>query len=181
MAIQVSLWPQAISWLRALLLVLLLLSFESGIIPLWQFISVMMNWSPRLGLAIALMALLSPIVLIAIAHHWLFRALEYVAPAHRLLPVDMGRGLLPSLMSWWEGLYGWLVGFLAVVIAFAILRMMMPEFDVLAYWLKSFAENQQLSGLVTAIRTFVAAYLYHFEFRVQHHLITLGASSDRET
>jgi hypothetical protein len=163
-----------------LLLALLLLSFESGVIPFWQFITVVLNWSPRLGLAIALLTLLSPVVLIAIVHHWLFRALEYVAPSHRLLLLDVGHGFLPSLMSWWEGLYGWFVGFLAVVIAFALLRMWMPEFDVLAYWLESFAGNQQLTGLVTAIRIVIAAYLYHFEFRVQQHLITVGTLSDRD-
>jgi hypothetical protein len=125
-------------------------------------------------------ALLSPILMIAIAHHLLQIVLDRYFPNTRSPEISSNLGLLPTLMSWWEGFYGWMAIALAIVVSGMIEIISSPSFnslyDMLAWW----DELRDLFTLPTLYRVITAAYLYQFEYLVRHHLMAVGSGTQSE-
>jgi uncharacterized BrkB/YihY/UPF0761 family membrane protein len=169
-------FPNLSSWFKATLLTLLMAGLEVGIVTIWQVISFLINWSHRLGTSAVVLVLLSPVAMIAITHHWLHLLLDRFFPETRSPDLGTPQGVLPDLMSWWEGLYGWLVSILSMVISFAVLSAVLPSVNSFDHWLHVGGRIQDFLMGPTLLRIGIAAYLYHFEYSVQRHLIKLGAT-----
>lgn len=71
--------------------------------------------SPEPFIFFIILGLLSPIVIFAIAHHILHLFLGRFMPSIQAPEIAKHQGLLPGLISWWEGFYGWLVIYLATL------------------------------------------------------------------
>ncbi len=142
----------------------------------------LMAISPKLRFLLYFAAVLSPILVIAVAHHLLHVFLDRYSPSSRSPGMSGTEGLLPTLMSWWEGFYGWMAIALAIVVSGMIQIIFLPSlnslYDMLAWW----DELRDLFTLPTLYRVITAAYLYQFEHLVRYHLMAVGSGrqSDRE-
>jgi hypothetical protein len=170
--------PNPTAWMSAILLILLFRGISVVIRIIFQMGEPLMAISPKLRVLLYLAALLSPIVAIAVAHHWLHMFLDRYAPHTRSPGMSATEGLLPSLMSWWEGFYGWMAIALAVLVSSMIQVISSPSFnslyDTLAWW----DELRDLFTLPTLYRVIIAAYLYQFEHLVRHHLMAVGSTTE---
>ena len=169
--------PNPTSWMSAILLILLWRGIAVVIRMIFQMGELLMETSPKLRFLLYFAALLSPILVIAVTHHLLHIILDRYAPSSRSPGMTRTEGLLPTLMSWWEGFYGWMAIALAVVVSSMIQVISLPSFnslyDLLAWW----DELRDLFTLPTLYRVITAAYLYQFEYLVRHHLMAVGSGT----
>jgi len=189
MSKQPAWFPLPRSWVNALGLILLMAGIQYGSSFVWQILLPIIRLFPRLGtLVYVAIAILLPIGLIALLHHWLHRFLDQVFPDSRISDETATDGLFPSLLSWWEGLYGWLVSYFAtlawsvllsillplpnLVGALAMVSPSAPAVIVASPW------NPLYGWYIGAIalQTIVAACLYQFEFLVRLRLLESGTS-----
>ena len=172
--------PSPTAWMSAFLLILLFRGISVVIRIIFQMGDSLMAVSPKLRILLYFAALLSPILMIAIAHHLLQIVLDRYFPNTRSPEISSNLGLLPTLMSWWEGFYGWMAIALAIVVSGMIQIISSLSFnslyDMLAWW----DELRDLFTLPTLYRVITAAYLYQFEYLVRHHLMAVGSATQSE-
>ena len=124
-----------------------------------------------------LLIILAPIAIIAIAHHLLHIALDLFIPESQTPEMSGQKFWFPGLMSWWEGLYGWLAITLTMVISTVIsVIIFSPDyyFTEMGYW---WMGMRNFFNPLMFIRLICVAYLYQFEQIVRNHLISVGARS----
>ncbi len=80
------------------------------------------DYSHRLGIALFTAAILSPIGVVAFAHHGFGRALD-----RWLGRAAQARGALPGVLSLWAGLYGWFVLLFASFLSLAGAMIISPS------------------------------------------------------
>lgn len=169
--------PNSNAWMSAILLILLVRGIAVVITRIFETGYSLMEFSPRMQIILYFALLLSPIPVVAIAHHWLHVFLDRYSPSTRSPELGKIEGIFPSLMSWWEGLYGWMTIALAMLIS-GMLRFLVffshnSLYEILSWW----DEMAKFFTVYTLIRVVVAAYLYQFEQTVRHHLIAVGAAN----
>lgn len=177
-------WPTWIpnlnAWMSAILLILLVRGIAVVIKIMAQYGYSLLEISPKLRIFFYFLALLSPILVIAVAHHLLHQFLEWYAPSHQSRGMGRAEGVFPTLMSWWEGFYGWMAIALAIVVSFMIeilsSRSYNSLYELLAWW----DELKDLFTLPTLYRVVIAAYLYQFEYLVRNHLMAVGSASESD-
>ena len=168
-----SLWfPRLSSWMSAILLLLLTGLLSSSAERIVDLGNALLNWSPRLFFLATMLAILSPIIFIAYLHHLIQLILDRLDPDHADHKLQGFAAFWPVAMSWWEGLYGWLVILLSTLLAMGLLGMMMPWNDERAV-LEALAKISEMLMDVNKIKylftpatliwILVAAYLYQFE------------------
>ncbi|MEH1844787.1 MAG: hypothetical protein V7L25_07215 [Nostoc sp.] len=176
-------WPSWIPtprfWVNAIALILLMIGLQYAIAYFWSIISILINFLPqsisvKFLYLLTLLAQLLPIVVVALVHHWLHRFLDSFFPESQLPQTEPTTGVFPGLISWWEGLYGWLVNILSLIIAFGIIMLFLPSPDLLNLFSLFKIQAQPLLIVQTIIRVIIAAYLYQFEYLVHQRLIAAG-------
>ena len=173
-----KLWiPYPSAWMSALLLLLLTGMLTYGATAVFDLGSWLSRISPNLSLLLAIAALLTPMVLIAIAHHVLHLCLDCFFPDSKVDSRDANSGFFPGLMSWWEGMYGWFVIVLTTLLTLGILgSFTATHFDyyrMLYDLLRSWDKTRHFFTIPSFLWLVIAAYLYHFEFLVHRHLMSL--------
>jgi hypothetical protein len=172
-------FPSPTAWLSALILLLLIGGLGVCMRAVLSFGTSLSTVSPRLTILFGMLSLLCPIALIALAHHLLQVFLDRFFPDTRSIEIEGAIGAFPSLMSWWEGLYGWLVIILSTIISIGILGTIYYSYNFL-YELNNFLNSwdklKHLLTLPSIAWIIVAASLYQFESLVRGHLITAGRS-----
>jgi hypothetical protein len=163
--------------MSAILLILLVRGLSVVIRIIFQQGESLMAISPKLRIILYFAALLSPILVIAVAHHLLQIVLDRYFPNTRSPEISSDLGQLPTLMSWWEGFYGWMAIALAMVVSGMIQVISSPSFNSLYDMLGWWDELKDLFTLPTLYRVITAAYLYQFESIVRHHLMAVGSAS----
>lgn len=112
-----STWiPYSGAWFSAVLLFLL-----TGAISGLERVALKMGLAlseifPKFVMQFNLLALLMPILLIAIAHHYLHLFLDHFFPHSPTDKQQASMAFFPGLISWWEGFYGWSIILLATLI-----------------------------------------------------------------
>jgi len=163
-----SWFPYPRSWMSAVFLSAIAGGLSTAATKIAEFGFYLSKNSPRLDFLFVIISILSPIFFIAVAHHWLNIIMDRVAPdAQATQPTDIG--LFPGMISWWEGLYGWLVITLSLIITIGILGFLFPYFNAVEFminWhkLDNFFTPQTLFWVT------VAAYFYQFEYLVRKRL-----------
>ena len=169
--------PSPTAWMSSLLLILLMRGLAVLIRIIFQMGEPLLAVSPKMRIVLYFAALLSPILIITIAHHLLHIILDRFYPNTRSPEISTNVGQLPSLMSWWEGFYGWMAIALAMVVSSMIQVISLPSshsfYDMLGWW----NELKDLFTLPTLYQVITAAYLYQFEYLVRNHLMSVGANS----
>ena len=169
--------PSGTAWMSAILLILLVRGLSVVLRIIFQQGESLMAISPKLRIVLYFAALLSPILVIAVAHHLLQIVLDRYFPNTRSPEISSDLGQLPTLMSWWEGFYGWMAITLAMVVSGMIQVISSPSFNSLYDMLGWWDELRDLFTLPTLYRVITAAYLYQFESLVRHHLMAVGSAS----
>ncbi len=164
------------SWVNAIALILLMASLHHIPAYLWWIISWLITTFPKLIYVFYVLITFSPILLIALLHHWLHQLLDQFFPESRLSNTAPVEGAFPGLVSWREGLYGWLVNQLSATLSWAILGIFLPMSNntaVLQFspWsLSNFlTQIPSLSIATLIIQIIFAAFFYQFEYAVQRH------------
>ena len=174
------LWiPNFNAWMSAILLLLLVRGMKFVLKEILERIDydVFSLLSYQSYILLYLVVILSPIVVIAIAHNLLHICLDLFAPDIQTPEMSLRKFWFPGLMSWWEGLYGWLAIALTMIISTAIgIIIFSPNYyfsEMTVWW-------QGLNNFFTPlmlIRLICVAYLYQFEQLVRQHLIAVGAGN----
>ena len=172
--------PSPNSWLSAILLILLVRVIAVVIRRIFDMGYSLMELSPKMQIILYFALLLSPIPVVAIAHHWLHVFLDRYSPNTRSPELGKIEGIFPSLMSWWEGLYGWMTIALALLISGMVRFFFFFSEDSLYQTLSWWNELKAFFTIYTLIRVVVAAYLYEFEHTVRQHLMAVGAANQSE-
>jgi hypothetical protein len=136
----------------------------------------LISFAPKLGVWVFIFASLSPILLIAFVHHWLHQFMDTYYPNTQSPEMSGTQGFFPGLMSWWEGLYGWLVISLAGLLSSIILVIFLPPPNVLSDLRYFWTQTVNLFSVSTLLRLVISAYLYQFEYLVRQHLMTVGSA-----
>lgn len=177
---KLPLWiPDFNAWMSAILLLLLVRVIKFVIREIFvlngdRFLTLLSSHS---YIVLYGLILLSPIVIIAIAHNLLHIGLDLFAPDTQTPEMSVPKSWFPGLMSWWEGLYGWLAIALAMIVSTIVgLIIFSPTYffsEMTDWWLglRNFFNPLMLVRLVTI------AYLYQFESLVRKHLMAVGAQS----
>jgi hypothetical protein len=172
-------FPYPSSWLNALLLAGL--TGTSGYIIKIMFLdSLEMSMRSRnVGAFILIgdIAVLSPILIITFIHHLLHSLTSRYAPSLQAPEIGSVKGGFPTLFSWWEGLLGWTVMSISLLITLIV--------GTLIYFTVGLSlEFSQILGKDAAFQLSMggtwltcAAYLYHCFYLVEQRLMT--ARSDR--
>jgi hypothetical protein len=172
-------WPSWIpdpnAWTSAILLILLMRGLAVVLRAIVQMGDFLIHPSPKLGFFLWMFASLSPILLIAVVHHWLYRFLDHYSPTTRSPEMVGTEGFFPSLMSWWEGLYGWMVLALSALASNALLIIVLPTPKVIYNIYQFWAQTGNLLTVSTLLQVIAAAYLYHFEYLVRQHLLSVDS------
>jgi hypothetical protein len=119
--------------------------------------------APRLAGFAFFLGVLSPIVLIAFGNHTMHRVLD------RMGKRETSRGALPRLMSWWAGLYGWLVLMLSAWTSVTIVMMIHPQSSFFAFY-NLFRLDSGVASVLsipTIVFVVLGAMLYQVEARVR--------------
>ncbi|MEM8673142.1 MAG: hypothetical protein AAGF83_04630 [Cyanobacteria bacterium P01_G01_bin.67] len=171
--------PNLNAWMSAILLLLLVRGMKVVLRAIFEHTDyqLLKLLSFNSHAVLYLVIVLFPIAVIAVAHHLLHIVLDLFAPDSQTPEMSGRKYWFPGLMSWWEGLYGWLAIALTMIITSVIgIIIFSPNYylsEMSAWWLgsKSFFNPLML------LRLFCTAYLYQFEHLVRQHLITVGSRS----
>jgi hypothetical protein len=159
-------FPRGAAWLSAFALAVftgLLVTTMS-----WFYRAAFVVWTdtPRIGALLAFVGFVSPIGVVAISNHGLHIALDKLAKRRG------SRGLVPGLMSWWAGLYAWLVLVLSTVSAVSLMLVIYPSASFYG-----FANLFRLDSGLTSILSIptilfigIAAFMFQLERRVRAKL-----------
>jgi hypothetical protein len=170
------------SWFNALGLILLMAGIQLATSYLWIIIEPII-WLPRIGLIVYfLLFIAAPIALIAFIHHWLHRILDEFFPDSRIPDTEVVQGAFPTLLSWWQGLYGWVVSYLSVIVWTLLLAIVFPipfSFSSVSNMLLVAApvipiNPWQIGEFV--VKVIAAAFFYQFEYSVQRRILAAGSS-----
>lgn len=158
-----NVFPRGGAWLSAI--ALLVFTGTLSTVMRWCYgASFSLWWStPRLGALVGLLGVLSPILLIAFGNHFMHLVLDKLAK--RASP----RGAMPGLMSWWAGLYGWLVLMLATWTSLFLVLVIHPQ-STLSGFFSLFSYDASLASVIsvpTIVWFFMAAILFQVERRVR--------------
>ncbi|MDY6938855.1 MAG: hypothetical protein SWY16_14425 [Cyanobacteriota bacterium] len=174
--------PPANAWMSAILLVLLMRGISEVVKIIMSMGDSLAQFAPNLRLVLYCAALLSPIVVIAITHHLLHGVLDRWFPESSVPDINPTRGIFPSLMSWWEGLFGWQTIYLISIVSSLFIFLISPSGSHFSTRLLQNAFGawdgfKEFFKLANVIRIITAAYLYQFEHLVRQHLMTVGAQN----
>ncbi|MFB2921102.1 hypothetical protein [Aerosakkonema funiforme] len=172
-------WPAWIpypgAWMNAFVLYVLLRFISSGsklFGDLGSFLGRFLQ-RPEHWVLSAVLAALAPILIIAFVHHWLYLFLDRFFPSIRSPEIGATRGFFPGLLSFWEGLYGWLVIAISTLISIGILALFYPFFNPKYYDYLLYHWNGFVYGPAMVVWTIIAAYLYQFEHLVQRRMMAV--------
>jgi hypothetical protein len=179
------LWfPYPTSWLKALILNLLL-SFIIFLLTNPGKVGYQITYlakSPELFFMLTILLILSPIPTISFTHHLLHLLISRFISEIQAPEIGRIKGLFPGIMSWWEGLYAWLVIAISTLIAAFFCTMISPLFNI-SYTkpVESYTEVEKNIILIFGLFYISAGALtYQIEHLVRQRIISVY-SGTKET
>lgn len=126
---------------------------------------------PEPFLFFGILALLSPIVWITLCHHLVHLAIARYFPSLRSREMGDPVKTWPDLMSWWDGLYGWMVAALSTMVSLGVFVLFLPSVEVDFIGDRPYIESSdEIASVVGSIWLICAAYLYQLETLVQQRI-----------
>ncbi|MEH1950198.1 MAG: hypothetical protein V7K77_25060 [Nostoc sp.] len=174
------LWfPYPSSWLKALILTL----FLRVIIFIVQntgklgYDIIYFVHSPELFFIFTILLILSPIPIISLTHHCLHLLISRFISEIQAPEIGRAQGLLPGIMSWWEGLYAWLVIVISILIAAVFSIILIPLFypsynRQIEYYTQIQNINNNIGLIFGLFYISVSALIYQIEYLVRYRIIS---------
>ncbi|MEH2203090.1 MAG: hypothetical protein V7K53_03265 [Nostoc sp.] len=181
------LWfPYPSSWLKALILTLFLrvIIFIVKNTGKLGYDIVYFIHSPQLFVIFTILLILSPIPIISLTHHCLHLLISRFISEIQAPEIGRIQGLLPGIMSWWEGLYAWLVIVISILIAAffstIFLPLFYPSYDrQIEYYTQIENINNNIGLIFGLFYISASALIYQVEYLVRHRII-YAYSSNKE-
>ena len=178
-------FPYPSSWLKALFITIFLnvIIFIVRITAITGFLTAEITNSPNTIVFFGIFALLTPIPVIAFTHHLLHLFLDKHIPGIQTPEMKNTQGMKVKIFSWWEGLYGWLVIVISIMIAAALCTFILPLFN-LNYSIKVAQYTSYQKQIITIfgiILLVTAALLYQFEYCFKRRLLFVNRIDNRNT
>ncbi|MDZ8066578.1 MAG: hypothetical protein RMY64_13320 [Nostoc sp. DedQUE08] len=181
------LWfPYPSSWFKALILTL----FLRVIIFIVQntgklgYDIVYFVRSPELFLIFTILLILSPIPIISLTHHCLHLLISRFISEIQAPEIGTTQGLLPGLMSWWEGLYAWLVIVISTLIAALFSTILLPLFNPnYDRQLEYYTQLENINNIILIFGLFyiyAGALIYQIEYLVKYRIISAYPGNKKE-
>jgi hypothetical protein len=123
--------------------------------------------------------LLSPILAIAIVHHLIHLVLSRYVPKLQAPEIGIVKGIVPNLMSFWEGIWGCAAIGIASTTTTFIGWLIHPLFSISYQIPLPNGNSEQFFGLLSLTWLTCAAYLYHCFYLVEHRLMAVGRGDRR--
>ncbi|WP_373528514.1 hypothetical protein [Nostoc sp.] len=141
--------------------------------------------SPELFAIFIILLLLSPIPIISLTHHCLHLLISRFISEIQAPEIGKTQGLLPGIMSWWEGLYAWLVIAISTLIAVCFSIILLPFFNLsyarpIEYYTQMQNINNNVIGIIGLFYISAGALTYQIEYLVRCRII-YAYSSNKET
>ncbi|MEH2315570.1 hypothetical protein [Nostoc sp.] len=179
------LWfPFPSSWLKALILTLFLsviIFIVNNAGKVGYRIAYFIQ-SPELFAMFTILLLLSPIPIISFTHHCLHLLISRFISEIQAPEIGRTKGLFPGIMSWWEGLYAWLVIAISTLIAAFFSTILLPFFNL--SYAKSIEDYTQMQNNIIVIfglfQISGMALTYQIEYLVKRRIIS-AYSGNKET
>lgn len=179
--LQKSRWPAWIPypscWLKSLVLIIFLrvIIFVAEILVKVGYNVAYFASSPEILGIFIILTLLCPIPIIAFSHNFLHLIFSRFIPEIQAPEIGIVTGLIPKLMSWWEGIYAWLVITLSTLTSFLIGTIVLPLFQLsYATAVERYTPFQQtiivILGFIWLIQ---GALIYQIDHLVRHRLISV--------
>ncbi|MBE9179117.1 hypothetical protein IQ268_11145 [Oculatella sp. LEGE 06141] len=174
-------FPFPSSWLNAVLLLFLTVatSYISD-----KLFDVGFNFSefadsPEPFILFGVVALLSPIPVIALFHHFIHLGIGKMAPKLQSPEIGKVKGFLPGLISWWEGLQSWLVMSVSTLSMIGIATVTYRFFNIDFSPTASIIHGNEdgFMGLLGISWLVCAAYLYQVAHLVERRLMAIASKT----
>ncbi|MEH2182067.1 hypothetical protein [Nostoc sp.] len=174
------LWfPYPSSWFKALILTLFLrvIIFVVKNTGKLGYDIVYFVHSPKLFFIFTILLILSPIPIISLTHHCLYLLISRFVLEIQAPEIGRTQGLLPGIMSWWEGLYAWLVIAISTLIAaffsIILLPLFYPSYDKqIEYYTRIENINNNIILIFGLLYIFTAALIYQIKYLVRCRIIS---------
>lgn len=118
-----------------------------------------------------IVTLLVPIPVITLIHHLVHIGLKQFFPSMQSQLIEEV-GLFPGLMSWWEGLHGWMVlilsSLLTALVIIVALYILDPTYEQIS---SSESELENLQAILGLLWLTISAYFYQIEHIFQQRLV----------
>ncbi|MEH2444212.1 MAG: hypothetical protein V7K18_00040 [Nostoc sp.] len=173
------LWfPYPSSWLKALILTLFLrvIIFVVNNTGKVGYRIVYFVNSPELFFIFTILLLLSPIPIISFTHHCLHLLIGRFIPEIQAPEIGRTQGLLPGIMSWWEGLYAWLVIAISTLITAFFSTILLPSINLnYVRLIEDYTQIPNINNIMLISGFFYisgGAITYQIEYLVRHRIIS---------
>ncbi|MDZ7950993.1 hypothetical protein [Nostoc sp. DedQUE09] len=174
------LWfPYPSSWLKALILTIFLrvIIFIVKNTGKLGYDIVYFAHSLQLFIIFTILLILSPIPIISLTHHCLHLLISRFISEIQAPEIGKTQGLLPGIMSWWEGLYAWLVIVISILIAAFFSTIVLPlfysSFDrQIEYYTQIQNINNNIGLIFGLFYIFASALIYQIEYLVKYRIIS---------
>ncbi len=169
-------FPYPTSWLKAFILCFVF-AFIIGSIRITgrlTYALAILADSPEILILFGIIALLSPILIIAVVHHSFNLFIGRFLPFWKGSKIGIDKIFPPGLLSWWEGLYGWLAIVLSTMITMLAMAVFMSFFDFnyeRIEYLSNYGYDWKIEGLFSLIWFVSVAYIYHLEQLVRRRAL----------
>ncbi|MTJ06517.1 hypothetical protein [Anabaena sp. UHCC 0204] len=183
-----STWPEWFpypsSWLKAFILALFLgiiiriISFTGNIgYKMANFAN-----SPELFMIVTILVIILPIFIITFTHHIFHIFIKKLFPKIQSPEMQNVQGYIPTIVSIWEGLYGWLVICLSSLIASLLTIFLSPISDINFYETTKFYrdyESYQETILTILGLTWITtgALIYQVDFLFKRRLLSISLTN----
>lgn len=134
--------------------------------------------SPELFTIFGTAALLSPIPVVAVVHHLIHYIIEKFVPTIKASEIGKIRGLTPGIISWWEGLYAWLVIMLSTLISFVICTIILVQlgfsYETITY---NYVQQEANINRFATLWIICAASFYQIEYLFKRRLTSSNSNN----
>lgn len=170
-------FPYPSSWLKAFFIMIFLnvIMFIVRMITTKGYLNAVIINNPPMFVFLVIFALLAPIPLITFTHHILHLFFSEYISAIQTPEMQNTRGMKIQIFSWWEGLYGWLVIAISIIIATALWTFLLPLF----LSLEPATRYAWLITIFSITSLFSAALLYQFEYCFKRRLLFINLNINK--
>lgn len=177
-------FPYPSSWLKAIIL-LLFLRVIIFVVETTGKVGYSIAYSansPELFVVVTIVTLLSPIPILALTHHVIHLFIGRLNSQIQAPEIGNQQGILPGIISLWEGLYGWLVLVVSTLLAMLTCTFLLPFFNLsylkpIQYYTDSDKNIIALFGLFWVI---AGALIYQLEFLFKRRLLSAHSVIHKE-
>lgn len=181
------LWfPYPSSWLKALIMTLFMrvIIFIVKNTGKLGYDIIYFVHSPELFLIFTILLILSPIPIISLTHHCLHLLISRFISEIQAPEIGRTQGLLPGIMSWWEGLYGWLVIAISTLISFLFYIIIIPLFNPnYDRQVEYYTQVENINNVILMFGLFyisAGALIYQIEYLVRHRIISAYSGNEKK-